>query len=151
MQMCILCCTNDFFECIFSFIFRCEYASLYEVVSVCLSIHQSVHPSIPCYFLKKKIVDFDDDKSSNDKINNATIIDDEVVTSYEPPPWFSFLPCLSWVTKIIFAKTHEGESSLGGKKIKRPFFTWICASPSYGSDFFSQKRRSFSMKLSSFL
>ena len=30
-------------------------------------------------------MDFDDDKSLNDKINNATMSDDDVVASYGPP------------------------------------------------------------------
>ena len=36
-------------------------------------------------------MDFDDGKSSNDMINNATMSDDEVVASYEPPRLLSIL------------------------------------------------------------
>ena len=107
MQMCILCCTNGFLECIFSFIFKCDYASVYMVVSVCLSVHRCVHLFIPFYFWKKKIVDFDDDKSLNDKINNATMSDDKVVTSSNPRgPCFHFfcmpllLPELSYKNNL---------------------------------------------------
>ena len=61
--------------------------------SVCPSVRRSVGPSVgpsvrrsvPCYFRKTKIVDFVDEKSSNDLINNATMNDDEVVASYGPP------------------------------------------------------------------
>ena len=49
------------------------------------SVRRSVGPSVPCYFRKTKIVDFEDRKSSNDIINNATMSDDEVVASYGPP------------------------------------------------------------------
>ena len=53
--------------------------------SVRPSDRPSVRPSVPCYFRKTKIVDFEDRKSLNDVINNATMSDDEVVTSYGPP------------------------------------------------------------------
>ena len=49
------------------------------------SVRPSVRRSVPCYFPKMKIVDFEDKKSSNDLINNATMSDDEVVASYGPP------------------------------------------------------------------
>ena len=51
----------------------------------CPSVGPSVRRSVPCYFRKTKIVDFEDRKSSNDIINNATMSDDEVVASYGPP------------------------------------------------------------------
>ena len=68
-------------------------------------VRRSVGPSVPCYFRKTKIVDFEDKKSSNDIINNATMSDDEVVASYGPPRSLldatthlkevvSFLPCV---------------------------------------------------------
>ena len=60
---------------------------------------------IPCYFWKKKIVDFD--KYSNDRINNATMSDDKVVTSSNPRgPCFHFfcmpllLPELSYKNNL---------------------------------------------------
>ena len=56
------------------------------------SVRRSVGLSVPCYFRKTKIVDFEDGKSSNDVINNATMNDDEVVASFGPPrSLFSYL------------------------------------------------------------
>ena len=57
-----------------------------------LSIRRSVYRSVPCFFQKTNIVDFLDGKSSNAIINNATMSDDKVVASYEPP-WAFFLSC----------------------------------------------------------
>ena len=51
----------------------------------CPYVRPSVGPSAPCYFRKTEIVDFEDRNSLNDIINNATMSDDEVVTSYGPP------------------------------------------------------------------
>ena len=48
-------------------------------------VRRSVGPSVPCYFWKTKILDFVNGKFSNDISNNATMSDDEVVTSYGPP------------------------------------------------------------------
>ena len=55
------------------------------VVSVRRSVGSSVRRSVPCYFQKTKIEDFDDGKSSDDTIINTTMSDDEVVASYGPP------------------------------------------------------------------
>ena len=49
------------------------------------SVCPSVGASVPCYFRMTKIDDFDKEIYLNDKINNATISDDEVVASYGPP------------------------------------------------------------------
>ena len=51
-------------------IFRCDYASLIFSIRgrVRPSVRRSVRPSVPRYFRKTKIVDFEDRKSSNDKI-----------------------------------------------------------------------------------
>ena len=51
-----------------------------------------------------KIEDFDRGKYSNDKINNATISDDEVVASYGPPQSL-FCHLLSF--SVIFVFSHN--------------------------------------------
>ena len=60
-------------------VFRCDYASLYEVVSV----GPSVRPYVPCYFRMTNMAVFEGKKSSNDIITNDTMNDDGVVASYE--------------------------------------------------------------------
>ena len=75
-------------SCIFRF-FRCNYASLQEVVSV----RRFVRRSVPCYFRKTNMVIYEGKKSSNDIINNDTMSDDQVVASYVPPRNL-FSPCL---------------------------------------------------------
>ena len=57
-------------------------------ISISGHIRPSVGPSAsPSHVILRttKIMDFDDGKSSDDIINNATMSDDEVVASYGPP------------------------------------------------------------------
>ena len=64
-------------------VFRCDYATLKEVVFV--------RPSVPCCF-RTSLAVFYGKKSSNDIIINDTISDDEVVTSDVPPRYLYCFP-----------------------------------------------------------
>ena len=66
--------------------------------SVGPSVRPSVRRSVPCYFRKAKIMDFDDEKSSYDVIDNSTMSDDEVVASYGPP-WSCFFKSVFFLKK----------------------------------------------------
>ena len=57
-------------------------------------------------------MDFEDERSSNDTINNATMSDDEVVASYGPPR--SLLDAFSHLYKahtFASARTHTSASA----------------------------------------
>ena len=66
-------------------VFRCDYASLKEVVSVGRSVGPSAGPCMPCYYRTTNVAIFEGEKSSNEIKINDTIINDDVVTSDVPP------------------------------------------------------------------
>ena len=80
----------SFFTAFLVVVLRCDYASLYEVVSVHLSVGPSVRPSVPYHFRTTNMVTFVGKKSSNDIIINDTMSDDKVVAS-DAPPRYLFL------------------------------------------------------------
>ena len=57
-------------------LFRCDYASLEEVVSV--------RPSVPSYFLTPNMAVFEGEKLPTDIVNDGTMSDDEAVASDVP-------------------------------------------------------------------
>ena len=99
-----------------------------------MSVRPSVGPS-HVIFRKTKIVDFDDENSSNEIINNATMSDDEVVASYKPPRSLLCSPFL----QAVHASTKVDDTirylSLHDNKYIRYFpghtkkVTTLCMSP----------------------
>ena len=65
-----------------SLLFRCDYASMYEVFSVRPYGRPSVPRSVPCRFLTTKHAVFEGEKFVND---NGAMSDDEVVASDVTP------------------------------------------------------------------
>ena len=65
-----------------------KYFQMHIYKRSCLSVRPSVRYSVGAsvgYFRTLKIVISEGRKFSNDKINNDTMSDDEIVASYEPP------------------------------------------------------------------
>ena len=69
---------------LFSFHFVCVFVFVFVDAP-------SVRPSVPRYFRKTNMADFEEKKSSNDIKNIGTISVDEVVASYVPPRYFLLL------------------------------------------------------------